>query len=219
MASDRPVGAGTVAIVADLAARYTVFSVSLQRLVTPPETVVMWHLGSDVAANRNRACEQLSGEWVWFIDDDHAFHPDILSRLLVRDVPIVQPLCLRRGGNFLPVACKDDDHLNLADFAPDELVEVQHCGSSGMLVRREVIDAIEPPWFELRNGISEDVVFCEKARAAGFSIHVDLAARLGHVTTAVVWPTFRDEGWMTGFQFADGFEVAADITAAYAEGT
>ncbi len=207
---------GLVAVTADLAARYTVFAVCLQRLEIPEGAQVRWQLGSDVAANRNRAVQDLlaSGqEWLWFIDDDHAFPPDILLRLLQREVDVVSPLCLRRNGNFLPVPCVTNEKvMELGEHEPDELVHVAKAGTAGMLIRRSVFEQVPEPWFEFRNGRSEDVVFCEKLQEADVPIHVDMSARLGHVTTAVVWPTFED-GWRTGFQFADGFEVAVETSA------
>lgn len=204
--------AGTVAVTADEAGRYTRFAVSMQRLQMPAGTGTMWQIGNDIAGNRNAAVESFEGEWVWFIDDDHAFHPDILMRLLARNVDIVTPLCLRRTSPFLPVPCVDDDFMDVTRYRGDELVEVQHAGSSGMLIRRRVLAAVEPPWFELGNGVSEDVNFCRKAKAAGFDVHVDVGAKLGHITTAVVWPVWeaQEERWYTGFTIADGAKLAID---------
>lgn len=208
---------GIVAVTADEAGRYSRFAISIQGLQVTAGSRTIWQIGNDIAGNRNEAVEvALRDEqiqWVWFIDDDHAFLPDILIRLLERDVEIVTPVCLRRVQPFLAVACVDDDFLDLSRYGKDELIEVQHAGSSGMLIRRNVLEAVEPPWFELANGISEDVAFCRKAAAAGFQIHVDLAARLGHITTAVVWPAWTEEQdrWVTGFDVADGAKLAIEL--------
>lgn len=181
----------------------------------PPESQITWLLSSDTTANRNQACANLYGEWVWFIDDDHAFRPDILRRLLEWDVDIVAPLVLRRHQPFLPVACLDDEVLDLKQQPDEGLLEVDHTGSSGMLIRRRVIEAMAEPWFELGNGISEDVNFCRAARTAGFDIHVDLGTRMGHITPAVVWPV-HDGEWVTGFSVADGFELVVDLAGSRA---
>lgn len=203
---------GTIAVTADEAGRYTRFAISMQGLQIPNGSNTVWQIGNDIAGNRNGACDQIKGDWIWFIDDDHAFHPDILFRLLSRNVDIVTPICLRRTQPFLPIPCVDDDFMDITKYQPDELVEVQHAGSSGMLIRKHVLDAVEAPWFELGNGISEDVNFCRKAVAAGFSIHVDMDVRLGHITTAVIWPAWSDEEerWLTGFTVADGAQLAID---------
>lgn len=92
-------------------------------------------------------------------------------------------------------------------------MEVEHTGSSGMLIRRRVLDALEPPWFELGNGISEDVAFCRKARAAGFSVHVDLGGWLTHLTVAAIRAFWHEEErrWMTGFDIADGTKLSIEL--------
>lgn len=208
---------GTVVALASETGRYTRFAVCMQALSfnIPAGTAVKWMLGSDISESRNQACDEIEGEWVWFIDDDHAFREDVLLRLLDRDVDIVTPICLRRSNPFLPVPAENDTFLRLSDHRPDELVEVQHAGSSGMLVRKRVLDALEPPYFELGhregdgNRVSEDVSFCRKAQAAGFKVHVDMSVRLGHITTAIVWPVWSEEHdrWLTGFTVADGAQL------------
>lgn len=211
---------GTVVALAGEAARYTRFAVCMQSLAyrVPAGSAISWVLGSDIPESRNQACADLGGEWVWFIDDDHSFRDDILLGLLDREVDIVAPICLRRNQPFLPVACVNGDFMRLDDHAPEALVEVEHTGSSGMLIRRNVIDALSEPWFELGeregngNRVSEDVWFCRKAREAGFKIHVDMRQRLAHLTTAAVWPVYSEEHerWLTGFTVADGAQLAID---------
>lgn len=204
--------AGTVAVTADEAGRYTRFAISMQGLQVPAGSKTLWQVGNDIAGNRNGACADLHGDWIWFVDDDHAFKPDVLLRLLALDLDIVTPLCLRRMQPFLPIPCVDGDFMDLSRYTGDEVVEVEHAGSSGMLIRRHVIEALEPPWFQLGNGVSEDVAFCQKARAAGFKVHVDLGVRLGHITTAVVWPVWDEErGWLNGFTIADGAQLATEL--------
>lgn len=199
--------AGTVAVTADEAGRFTRFAISIQGLEWPRGTATVWQIGNDIAASRNRACEVMQGDWVWFVDDDHAFAPDVLLRLLDHGLPLVAPNVLRRQQPFASVACVDDAVLDLRTQPATGLVAVQHTGSSGLLIRREVIEVVEPPWFELGNGISEDVNFCRKAVAAGFDIHVDLGLRLGHITTTVIWPHHDGETWRTGLSVADGCEI------------
>lgn len=213
-----PFAPGLVAVAADEAGRFTRFALSMQALWLPPGSSTVWQVGNDIAGSRNAACAKLGPEhdWVWFIDDDHAFDYDLLHGLLARNVDIVGPLCLRRVQPFLPTATVDGDFMDITRYAPDELVEVQQTGSSGMLIRRRVLDAIEPPWFELETDVSEDIVFCRKACAAGFRIHVDMGQRLGHMTTAVIWPAHdavpgeEEPRWHTSFHIADGAHVAIE---------
>ncbi len=210
---------GTVVALAGETGRYTQFAICMQSLAfrVPHGSSIRWVMGNDIAESRNQACAEIDGDWIWFIDDDHAFQEDILVKLLSHGVDIVTPLCLRRNQPFLPVPCVDDDFMDLNLYGESELVEVQHAGSSGMLIRRRVLDALEPPWFELAHEpdgrpVSEDVNFCRRAVEAGFKIHVDTGVRLGHITTAVVWPTWSEEEgrWLTGFTVADGAQLAIE---------
>lgn len=208
---------GTVVALAGEAGRYTRFSVCMQSLSfnVPAGTAFKWTFGSDIPESRNQAIEQMEGDWIWFVDDDHAFAADIVMSLLDRNVDIVQPLCLRRNQPFLPVAAVDGDYMDVRRYRPDELVEVEHAGTSGMLIRRNVLEALDAPWFELGdregdgNRVSEDVHFCRKAKAAGFNVHVDMAVRLGHIAPVTIWQHWDEENecWLTGFTVSDGAEL------------
>lgn len=216
-------GPGTVAIIAGDLARYTAFWLHAFNVMyaLPEGTAIMPTIGSDISESRNQAIRALQGEWVWFIDDDHTFPHEIVMKLLARDVDIVAPLVLRRQSPFWPVATVDGNYLDVSRYRPGDLVEAQFTGSSGMLIRKKVLDAIEPPWFpapdydEQGRRRSEDVNFCLKAAEAGFSIHVDTGIRMGHITTATVLPVWDDdhEEWMTGISVADGYEVRTEVVS------
>lgn len=66
-------------------------------------------------------------------------------------------------------------------------------GRSGLLIKREVIDAIPDPWFELGQTNpeepGEDMLFAEKIQRAGFDLFVDLEQVNGHTSPATAFPT------------------------------
>jgi len=143
-------------------------------------------------------------EWLWILGDDHVWAPDLLLNLLDRDVDIVVPLCARRNQPFAPVLC--DRRFRALGW--DALAGKSGCidatddfnlGNAGMLIRRKVLEAIDPPWFVVGCLVpdleSSDLFFCEKARSAGFRIHLDLDNRIGHVTHCVVWPRKQGDTW------------------------
>jgi len=65
------------------------------------------------------------------------------------------------------------------------------------LIRSEVFRVIsdEPTWFEHGRvkdtdwNASEDIIFCEKAHAAGFDVWLDLGTPMGHMAPSAVWPS------------------------------
>lgn len=235
---------GLVGVIANDSARYSLFSSCIDQLNLPDGWKKEWVIGGDWCDARNQLCQLVLDEGyshLWFMDDDHAFPPQILTKLLAHDVPLVTPVCLTRTYPFNPVQYvyeqpekKErwkqewlDKHgipkklpLPLSQLATDGLVEVAAAGCAGMLIRRDVIEGVQnrswdnshgwhkefTPWFEYSDR-SEDVIFCEKAVNAGFTLHTDLSVRLGHITTAVVWPAVEGDRWVTGLNIGRDLNV------------
>lgn len=195
------------------------FSVCLTQLRHPVNTQLLWKLTSDRIIGRNAIVKdalEAGTEWLMFLDDDHSFPADILLQLLSHEQPIVGALYLQRQTPFTPIAYgeKNDDGtytpLRFHEIPEKGLVEVAACGTGGMLIRSEVLHQMPYPWFE--HGVaSEDLMFCDHARALGFPIYVDTGIRMGHLSMASVWPTYADGEWSVGFQLADGFSMIAGI--------
>lgn len=209
---------GVVGIIATDLARYTLFTSALLNLRGPVNTEIRWSVGTDLANGRNRLVEQaLDGgaEWVFFLDDDASFDGEILMRLLAHEQPLVASLYLSRAAPYHPVAygrksvdAAGDDvwhPISMVGAPATGLVPIVAAGSSGMLVRSEVFRAVGWPWFEKTNRGSEDITFCERATAAGFDLHVDLGAAMGHLGTLAIWPVFSEEagGWATQMTLSD----------------
>lgn len=64
----------------------------------------------------------------------------------------------------------------------EDLIECDGVGGGCLLIHRQVLDAIEPPWFEYNKGtfVGEDFYFCRKVQAAGFKIFTDPGVICGH---------------------------------------
>lgn len=156
------------------------------------------------------ASQFLAGEWdyLWFVDQDAAFLPTTLERLMAWNVPVVGGLCLMRE----PEACKpmlfkgqlEDgsgyyripvdavyDYLRLhADvetnapqvltpIPPDSLFQVDFTGCHCLLIQRRVLNSLEPPYFQGQPG-TEDKYFCLKVAQGGWPIYVDFSTFVGH---------------------------------------
>lgn len=198
---------GLVGVIANDFARASLFTSCVWKLDTPDGWQKEMLIGGDWCGARNDLCKMvLDGghSHLWFMDDDHAFPPQMLEKLLAHEKPLVTPICLTRVHPFKPVQYTEklDGEFQylpipLSQSDTDGLIEIQAGGCAGMLIAREVIEAIEPPWFEYADR-SEDIIFCEKAKDAGFQLWADLSIRLGHITTAVVWPAVDNGEWVTG---------------------
>lgn len=192
---------GTVGVTAAETARFTSFTHSLAGVTAalPPGSGLVLQCSVDVCGNLNSIMRNYRGEWVWIMGDDHVFGQDILLRLLAHDVDVVVPHCLKRVPGWEPVVYSHQDEdgwYHIAELPESGLTKVWAAGSAGMLVKREVIEAVGDPWFTPSPvGLGEDLEFCRKVREAGFDIHCDPTIMLGHTSLHTVWPEYRNGRW------------------------
>ncbi|MCI4354555.1 MAG: hypothetical protein L3K06_04240, partial [Thermoplasmata archaeon] len=195
-----------VGVLAQDTARFSTFAASLTSLDVPSGSAIKWIIGHPIASSTNMLVWSLLNEhpdceYLWLLGDDHVFGRDILMRLLDHDEDLIVPLCLTRIPPYRPVIFADwedpddDDNwarrrVDLNDHPDGGVIDVHSAGSGGMLIRRCVLDDLEHPWFESISAADtgEDVYFCDKARAVGYTVKADLDTKLGHMTTATVWP-------------------------------
>jgi hypothetical protein len=138
---------------------------------------------------RNLAWEharQSQAEHLLFIDDDMTFTPetfetlwetpgDVVSALyFIRRTPPTAPCMYFRTG--------DRTYAPIIGYRQNAVVEVDAVGLGFVLIRRRVIDGLDRP-FSRDGGKGEDIFFCERAKAAGFSVTVNTAAKAGHLLT------------------------------------
>ena len=223
------------------AARFSEFWSCILRLKVPVGSVKDQVIGGDWCAARNELAQRCLDEgydYLWFMDDDHSFAPDLLQKLLhaavTYDLPIVNPLCTTRTAPFhlVTFAANPDPEskdrylpISMEGLPGEGIVELEAGGCAGMLIRRDVLEATRNmaywPWSEDNPGWhpkpdqwfeytdqSEDLLFCQKAKRAGFKIYADLSCRLGHITTAVIMPGLLDDEWITGVTIGRDFQLA-----------
>lgn len=202
-----------IGVIADHAARYTWFSQSLEALDKPDGTVTEWRVGANRGASRNslaQACLDQDCEWILFLDDDEAFPPNVLTRLLSHHQPVVSALIVQRGQPFLPTAYATFSFegtfhpLDLSSVEPG-LVQCAGVGTGGLLIRSDVLRQLDgEPWFVYSEQFGEDLYFSHRCAKAGIRVLVDTDCRIGHIVPAAVFATFDGFGWETGIQLADG---------------
>lgn len=218
---------GTVAIPTRDVGRYTFAEISRTILTLPPETYFDWEISTYLALARNKLVQRVldsNSDWIFFVDDDQALRPDTLMRLLSYEKPIVSGLYLNRNRPFFPIAfserAEDGTYIpiDLPTLPKEGLLQVQAVGAGCLLIRREVLEAIGENWFQHGRvddwDASEDIIFCEQARAAGYEIFVDLGTQVGHFAPAAVWPSWVDQEWAVGFSVADGLRLYCPIEKA-----
>ena len=179
---------------------------------------VMLKSGPRVAEARSQLVDAFSTtecDWLWMVDDDMTFDPDILDRLLEaahpQDRPMVGALCFigGQGSRVRPTlynfTSSDGDMEHVMDYPKDTLVKIGATGAACVLIHRSVFAAMKAkygvlpdgrknpyPWFQegmFRPGggaYGEDTAFFLKANALGFPLYVHTGIKCGHVKNYVV---------------------------------
>lgn len=142
-----------------------------------------------------------------FLDADMVWPTDVLARMLAHhDAGIVCGLYVLRtppyapvamGGKFRKAGSQVDQFYYVEDLG-EELIDVDVVGMGCCLIPLSVLSVIGPrPWFEYKDDdhgwprVTEDVPFCNKAKAAGVPVRLDPAVQCGHVHAMVIDPRWH----------------------------
>lgn len=146
-----------------------------------------------------RATVEGGYDYLGMIDDDMMMDGyDMWDKLLARDVPLVAPLAFMRSGDhspvifvvrggFIPGQPGIETHTQpVLNYPKNALVACDAVGFGAVLIKAEVLRAIEPPWFmssygDPKYGTGEDVLFCTKVTRAGFKVYSDTSICLKHL--------------------------------------
>lgn len=188
-------------------------------LEKPIGTICTFSHGQSPARNRNIMIEQALANdcsHIMFIDDDVAFKPDSLIKLLAHDKDMVSGLYLMRNYPHFPILFDEsyDDgrcKFSFLEKGRKGLVEAVNCGLGAALIKIEVFKTMPKPWITLgeleKDHWCDDISFFNRARKLGFKLFVDLDIPFGHMNTAIIWPDRDPEGnWFTAYN-TGGTEV------------
>ncbi len=191
---------GTIAVIQGDMSRWAEFDRWLVELQRPSDTRWIWARGLNIAQARNQTVESMSGDWIWFLDDDmSSYDRDLLPKLLARDVDIVQPLSLNRKTlQYNAFTSYDGTGFVAWEGGQNEgLLPVVACGTGGTLIRKNVLDSFEKPIFRVgtfaQDVVSEDLHFTHSATRKGFKCYVDLDNRMNHFTGVSLEIELKDD--------------------------
>jgi hypothetical protein len=204
-------------------------------LEKPEGTMVTFSHGQSPARNRNimiRIALENDATHCLFLDDDMAFKPDLLVKLLKHDLDIVGGLYLMRNYPHLPIMFDEsyeDGRCRFKFLHPNDkgVKEVVNTGLGCCLIKTDVFrkmlgkeDPAKFTWITLgeaeKDHWCDDISFFNRVRKAGIKLHVDLEIPCGHIMSAIIWPNRdNDNGgkWFTAYNTgaAEMFQVPQHV--------
>lgn len=179
-------------------------------LEKPPDTFQLLCHAQSPARGRNLAIQAAMDNHcthILFIDDDMAYRPNSLNKLLAHDKDIVSGLYLGKKYPHPPVifdlASEDGSCLPMYLLSEPELVPIVAAGFGFLLVKMSVFDKLEKPYVRLGEldpaEWCDDIGFFNRVRAAEIESYCDLTTQIGHMGTMIIWPNFINGKWNTGY--------------------
>jgi len=148
--------------------------------------------GYQLPFSRNRIVQraiETNSDYVFFIDADMVFSPDLLTNLLKHDVPMVNALAFRRTSPHYPCIFSWNEKESCYETMSytTGLLSVDATGMAAHLIKTEVFKKMkeanpDKPWYYYRDDLfSSDLTFCENARMIGYEILIDTDTKIGHI--------------------------------------
>ena len=221
---------GTIVVAASMQPRFYEFLMSMERLLVPSGTRYLLSRGCDITHNFNDGIQKASGDWIWFMGDDHSFAPDMLLKLLAHRVSIVIPPtsckiipwlpCIMHGNGTLTSWKSSMPLYTWAELSHKKLFALpvgDFIGQAGMLVSRAVFNDWPYPWFKAGQQdpglLQEDMTFCRELQARGNTIYIDAGQILDHWSICGITTRFHNGEYVPGLIWGDEVVTLPDALA------
>jgi hypothetical protein len=150
---------------------------------------------------------------IFWLDDDMVVPPTAIIQLLRDDQPIVGGLYFGRQPPHLPIVYRHvegNQWIPITEFGPG-MQEADAVGFGCMMVRREVLEKMQRPYFEFSDKMGEDMYFCEEAKKLGYQILVDADVLCTHLAVTEITRAHYEAHKAQGLHFQSHDEI--DIEA------
>lgn len=151
---------------------------------------------------------EMGCDYLFMVDDDMLCPPDLFYKLVAHDKDIVAALAFTRNPDHKPVIYQviegydPQTHQNyymntyVMNYPRNQLVECDAVGFGAVLIKAEVLKKIATPRFMGLVGCGEDITFCYKAKKLGFSVFMDTAVKLGHMSSPIIVTEEYSDNWL-----------------------
>lgn len=143
---------------------------------------------------RNSLVEQMKGDWLFMLDTDILFEPDILARMLHKmnkyDVKVLAGMYPYKSYPHAPVMYGKDPKKKKTFVLGDwdrtiEIMQIHSAGAGCLLIHKSVIEKIqetkEQP-FDIVEPFSEDISFFRRLEKLGIKAYTAPDIELKHLT-------------------------------------
>lgn len=135
-----------------------------------------------------RFLDETKAEYLLFIDTDQSFKPNLFEALVrhadENTIVGARYFGFNRRNRAVSPMFNDMDMKPWDNHHDNALLEVGAMGTGCMLIHREILKTVPPPWFHYREDgltiMGEDFAFCVKAREHGVRLLVDTSITLPH---------------------------------------
>lgn len=128
---------------------------------------------------------------VLWLDADMVFDDELLYDLQFSGKPFVSGIARSRRFPFTSCLFKDLTTLERFEEYPRDTFRVAGCGFACVLMSADLLKAIKNKYqtcFLPTASLGEDLAFCERAKAVGWEIWAEPAARVGHIGQITIYP-------------------------------
>lgn len=229
-----PFSAGTIVLAAGGQPRHHEFQDSLSNVRAPIGTALRIVSSCDVAQNFNKGIAAATGDWVWFLGDDHEFAPDTLMKLLSRNVDVVVPITPCKWPFGYPFVLHNQHHdttwhddmqtyswAELSGTTLKLLPTGDFVGQAGMLVQKHVLDTIGYPWFKTgqfdKGRLQEDMYFCKELQERGFNVWLDPTIIFDHYMLMSVTARRHNGKWVPALIAGSHVMVLPDVVSSISD--
>ena len=165
---------------------------------------------------RNALTQRMQGDWILFIDSDHAPQPDLVYRMLSvftqRSMDVLGGFYQFKEYPHQPMAWMwMEDKNGYAQVAnwdrKMKLIKVGVVGGGCLLISRRAIEALvikfgQPPFSPIGIYATDDFDLCERCRQAGIDVWWSTDIECPHLSTRPITQADYDQGRVMGDQGA-----------------
>lgn len=154
----------------------------------PFEDVTVHYVASSyIHAGQERVLHDVIESWgathVLWLESDMSFPKDAAIRLAEHNLPFVGCNAVMRHFPIRFTAVRDGERIpTLPESSGLEAVDA--CGLAVTLMRTDIVQRLERPWFRHEESDdSHDVIFCRRVKELGYEIWIDhdLSKEVGHI--------------------------------------